>query len=575
MAYKDEYLKWLDNPSLDAEMKAELEAMKDDEKAIESAFFASLSFGTAGLRGVMGAGLYRMNKYTVARASKGLADFITESGKEAMEKGCAICCDSRNNSPEFAKITACVLAAAGIKVYLFDELRPTPELSYAIRHYGYQAGVNITASHNPKEYNGYKVYWDDGAQISPVIADKVSSYIEATDIFNVPTVDFEEAQKSGMITMLGKEVDEDFFAKILSHSINPGAVKAAADAFKVVYTPLHGAGYREVPEVLRRLGLKHILCVKEQMVTDGDFPTVASPNPENKEALTMAIAMAKENDIDLVIGTDPDADRVGTAVRNSSGEYVTLTGNQMGVLLLDYIIRCRREMGTLSDKAFAVTTIVSTRMAEAVAKANGVTMTYAFTGFKFLAERINTFTADGYQYLLGFEESYGYLPGNYARDKDAVGTSALIAEMAAYYHLQGKTLYDVMQECYAKYGCFGDLTLNLVMPGLDGLAKMARIMKSLRETPPAEIASFPVVAVADHLIGVKKTAAGEETLPEHLTKSNVLAFTLEGGAELIVRPSGTEPKIKVYVKACTDSEEKARALTETLADAFKKLTESL
>ena len=573
MAYKDEYRKWLDNPSLDPATRRELEAMKDDEKAIESAFFAPLSFGTAGLRGIMGAGLYRMNTYTVARATKGLADYIVESGREAMEKGCAVCYDSRNNSPEFAKISACVLAAAGIKVFLFDELRPTPELSFAIRRYGYQAGINITASHNPKEYNGYKVYWEDGAQIPPPVADKVSAYIEATDIFGVPLADFEDAKRSGLITMIGAEVDEAFYAEVLSHAINPDAVKAAADHFKVVYTPFHGTGYREVPEVLRRLGLKNILCVPEQMVIDGNFPTVASPNPENKEGFTIAIGIAKENDVDLIIGTDPDADRVGTVVRNSNGEYVTLSGNQMGVLLLDYVIRCRKEMGTLADKAFAVTSIVSTRMAEAVAKANDVTMDYCFTGFKFIADRMNRYLADGWQYLLGFEESYGYLLGDYARDKDAVGASAMIAEMAAYYHLRGKTLYDVMQECYAKYGYYAEQTMNLVMPGLDGLAKMAALMKSLRETPPAAIAGLPVLATADHLTGIKKTAAGEEPLPEHLRDSNVIAFTLEGGAELIVRPSGTEPKIKVYVMVHADTLEEADTLKAKLAEAFRKLAE--
>jgi len=571
MSYLSEYQRWLTLPTMDADLKAELIAMEGDDKAIKDAFHASLSFGTAGLRGIMGAGLNRMNRYTVARATLGLARNIALGGREACEKGCAIAYDSRNNSPLFARISACVLASQGIKVWLFDELRPTPELSFAIRKYGYAAGINITASHNPKEYNGYKVYGEDGAQLGPAAANRVSSFIEECDIFSVPMADFEEAKKQGLITILGKEADEDFLDCVLSCAINPQAVAASADSFKVVYTPFHGAGYRLVPEVLRRLGLKQIICVPEQMVIDGNFPTVASPNPENKEGFARAIEIARENNVDLIIGTDPDADRAGTVVRNAEGDYVTLSGNQMGVLLLEYIISNRKALGTLSDKAVAITSCVSTRMTEAVAKANGVTMDYCFTGFKFIADRMNHYLADGYQFLLGFEESYGYLMGDYARDKDAVGAAAMIAEMAAYYHQQGKTLYDVITECYNKYGFYSELTLNLVMPGLDGLDKMKKLMDSLHSQPPRELGGMKVLAVADHLSGIKKYADHEEALPSHLIGSNVVAFTLESGSEFIVRPSGTEPKVKVYLMTKASSYEEGEAIKARLAEAARAL----
>ena len=569
MSYMDEYQKWLSNPALDPALKSELEAMKGNEKAIEDAFFAPLSFGTAGLRGVMGAGINRMNRYTVAQATKGLSRYILSFGKEAAERGCAIAYDSRNNSPLFAEIVARVLAHDGVRVFLFDELRPTPELSFIIRRNGYIAGVNVTASHNPKEYNGYKVYWEDGAQLSDEIAAAVSEKIRETGLFDVELADFGEAKKQGLITILGKDTDEAFYEAILKTAINPDVIWEAAPGFKVIYTPFHGAGYREVPEILGRLGQASFYPVKEQMVIDGNFPTVKSPNPENKEGFAIAIAMAKEMDVDLIVGTDPDADRLGAVVRNAEGDYVSLTGNQIGVLLLDYIIRGRRENGTLSDKAVMITSCVSTRMAEAVAKANGVEADYCFTGFRFIAERMNKAAAEGKQFLLGFEESCGYLMGDYARDKDAVGAAAIVIEMAAYYHLRGKTLYDVMTECYAKYGYYSETTMNLVMPGVDGLEKIRGLMKSLREDPPAEIAGRAVTAVSDHLAGIRRNGNGSEALPAHLTGSNVLGFTLADGAEVLVRPSGTEPKVKVYVLTRGKSAEEAEAARNELSEACK------
>ena len=569
MAYLDEYQKWLEYPALDPALKEELEAMKGNEKAIEDAFFAPLSFGTAGLRGVMGAGINRMNRYTVAQATKGLSEYILSFGKETAERGCAVCYDSRNNSALFSEIVARVLAHEGIRVFLFDELRPTPELSFIIRRNGYVAGVNVTASHNPKEYNGYKVYWEDGAQLSDAVAGAVSERIRATDLFGVELADFEEAKRNGLITILGKETDEAFYEAILKTSINPGAIREAAPGFKVIYTPFHGAGYREVPEILRRLGQESFYPVKEQMVVDGNFPTVKSPNPENKEGFAIAIDMAKKMNVDLIVGTDPDADRLGAVVRNAEGEYVSLTGNQMGVLLLDYIIRARKENGTLSDKAVMITSCVSTRMAEAVADAGGVETDYCFTGFRFIAERMNKAVSEGKQFLLGFEESCGYLMGDYARDKDAVGAAAVAIEMAAYYHLRGKTLYDVLIECYRKYGYYSETTMNLVMPGVDGLERIRGLMKSLREEPPADIAGRAVAAVSDHLAGTRKSASGTEALPAHLTGSNVLGFMLADGSEVLVRPSGTEPKVKVYVLTRGKSAEEAEKTKSELTEACK------
>ena len=571
MSYMTEYQRWLSRPDLDPLLREELEAMKNDEKAIENAFFAPLSFGTAGLRGVMGAGINRMNRYTVAQATAGLAAYVNSFGKEAAEKGCAIAYDSRNNSTFFAEIASRVLAEEGIRVYLFDELRPTPELSFIIRKNGYQAGINITASHNPKEYNGYKVYGDDGAQLSTAAAAAVSERIRGIDLFAVKLADFEEAKKDGRITLLGKDADEAFYKAILDTVIDPDAVRKAED-FAIIFTPFHGAGYREVPEILHRIGLKNLTTVKEQMVLDGNFPTVKSPNPENKEGFAIAIDMAKKANVDLLVGTDPDADRLGAVVRTSDGGYESLSGNQMGVLLLDYIIKSRRERGTLSDRAVAITSCVSTRMAEAVAKANGVELDYCFTGFRFIAERMNRHLAEGKQFLLGFEESCGYLMGDYARDKDAVGAAAMVTEMAAYYHLRGKTLYDVLAECYETYGYFTEETMNLVMPGVDGLEKMRTLMKTLRETPPSEIAGFRTLKVSDYLTGAITGDGGdgkEEKLPAHLTGSDVLGFTLEGGAEVLVRPSGTEPKVKVYVMTRASSREEAERIKKTLTEACK------
>ena len=555
MSYQQEYEKWLNSSVLSEKEHEELLSIQGNDKEIESRFFAPLEFGTAGLRGTMEVGLRRMNVYVVRQTTQAFAKLILQEGEEAREQGVAISYDSRHHSTEFAEEAACVLAANGIKVYLFDDVTPTPELSFAIRFYGCVAGINITASHNPKEYNGYKVYWSDGAQLPPEHAAKVAALMEETDIFTgILTMPFDDAVASGKITMLSDETNEEFLACALSQVTAPEKIRAAADELKIVYTPFHGAGYKLVPEALKRLGMKHVYCVPEQMTRDGDFPTVKSPNPEDKDGFKDAIRLAKEKDANLIIGTDPDSDRVGIVLRNDQGEYVTLTGNQVGVLLLDYIINAKRENGTLSDKAAAITTIVSTNMATAVGKANGVEVFRTFTGFKFIAEIIKGFEDTGsHDYIFGFEESYGYLTGNYARDKDAVTATVLITEMAASYSLKGMTLYEAMQTMYQKYGYYEEKTFNLVMPGLDGLTRMANLMADLRKQPPVEIAGEKVLFALDYKTGERKNMETGAVEAMELKNSNVLAYELEDGTTFIVRPSGTEPKVKVYALVKGDS----------------------
>ena len=547
-SFKEEYQRWLDSPALsDAEWK-ELDAIRDDEKEIESRFFAPLEFGTAGLRGTMKVGLHHMNVHVIRWATQAFANVIVNEGEEAMKKGIAIAHDCRLNGEDFAREAACVMAANGIHVRIFDALRPTPELSFAVRYYGCTAGLNVTASHNPKEYNGYKVYWSDGAQLPPQHAEAIAKQMDSIDIFTgFKTCDFDEAVKQGLVEVIGEETDEAFLERVMAQAIDPEAVKQAADDLKIVFTPFHGCGYKLVPEALKRLGIKHLYPVPEQMVIDGSFPTVVSPNPENPEGFYLAIDLAKKVGSDLIIGTDPDSDRIGTMVRKGD-EYVTITGNQMGVLLLDYIIQARKAMGKLPANAGAVSSIVSTAMSRAVCEANGVHFEDTFTGFKFMAERIASWeAAKSYQYIFAFEESYGYMVGDYVRDKDAVTAAMLVAEMAAHYSMEGKTLLDAMNELYEKYGWFSEKTVNLVMPGLDGMRKMKAIMDDLRSNPPEEIAGETVIRLRDYLdgsINVKGLGKVDRT---PFFGSNVLYFELADGSSFIVRPSGTEPKIKVYL----------------------------
>lgn len=573
MDYMMEYSRWLSRPELNEGERAELQAVEHDKEEIESRFFGPLSFGTAGLRGVLGVGLYRMNRFTVGQATQGLANLIVENGAEAKKRGVAIAFDSRNFSPEFAQQAACILAANGIHVRLFDELRPTPELSFAIRHYGCIAGINITASHNPKEYNGYKVYWEDGAQLPPKEADVVAKEMAATDLFTgVKSGDFEAFKAEGLIEMLGSETDEEYLSQVLAVSVNPDCVRQVADEFKLVYTPFHGAGYRLVPEVLKRLGYKHILCVPEQMVIDGNFPTVASPNPENKEGFHLAIELAKANGVDLIIGTDPDADRTGIVLKDKSGEYITLSGNQVGVLLVDYVITARRLTGTMPENPAVLKSIVTTEMARAAAEKNGVACFDTFTGFKFLAEKIKEFEKTGsHQYIFAFEESYGYLCGDYARDKDAVTASMLIAEMAAYYRTQGKTLFDAMEEMYEKYGYFIEQTISITMPGVSGLTRMKELMAELRETPLTEVAGVPVAYARDYLPGTRTCVADGKTEQMELSGQNVLYYEMQGGTVFIIRPSGTEPKVKVYIMAKGEDKQQASDKVAAYVSAAREI----
>lgn len=566
MEYHEQYRRWLAFEGLDAESRTELESL--DEAEIRERFYAPLAFGTAGLRGIMGAGIQRMNRYTVNQTTQGLAD-VLQTIADAAEKGVAISYDCRINSETFARSAASILAANGIQVYLFEGMRPTPELSFAIRSLGCAAGINITASHNPKEYNGYKVYWSDGAQIGDEIAGQVSEAIQKCDIFTgARTMDYDAALQSGRIRLLGQETDEGFLNAALSCRLNPDS--AQNEDLQIVYTPFHGTGYRLVPEIFKRIGLKHVHCVPEQMQPDGNFSTVKSPNPEEIEGFRLAIALAKKTGSDLIIGTDPDADRVGLIVRRGDGEYVPLSGNQVGILLADYIIRTRRAAGTLPEKGMIVSTVVTSLMAQRICEANHVRYAESFTGFRFIAGRRAQMEEQGYEYLIGFEESYGYMVGDHCRDKDAVTVSMLIAEMAADYAKQGMTLYDAMEHLYAVYGAYAERTMNLQFPGVDGLESMRRLMSRLRTETPKTIGGTAVVAARDYQSGIRKLADGQtETMA--LSGSNVLYFELADGCVMIIRPSGTEPKIKLYILTRADSRAHACRLVEQYAEAAEAL----
>ena len=573
MSYRENYEKWLHSPALSAAEKAELESIQGDEKEIESRFFDQLSFGTAGLRGTMGVGLYRMNVHVVRHATQAFAQVILEEGAEAAARGVAVCFDCRNNSDVFAREAACVMAANGILARLFESLRPTPELSFAVREYHCIAGINVTASHNPKEYNGYKVYWEDGAQLPPKHADQVAKKMKELDVFDcVKTMDYDEAVSKGLITLMGEETDEKFLANVMEQVNDKAVVEKMADTFTMVYTPFHGTGYKLIPEALKRLGMKHVICVPEQMVIDGNFPTVVSPNPENPEGFYLAVDLAKKNNADFILGSDPDADRVGIMVRTKDDDFVVISGNQTGVLLLDYLIGAKRRTGKMPEKPVALKTIVTTEMARKVSEVNGLQCYDTFTGFKFLAEKKDKLENSGEgKVIFSYEESYGYMLGDYVRDKDAVSASVELSEMAAWYASQGMTLYDALQALFEKYGYYGEKTMNLVMPGLDGLKKMADLMANLRQNPPTEIAGVAVRQQKDYQDGsVVNVADGSKETME-LSGSNVLRYEMADGTSLIVRPSGTEPKVKVYILAngatkaeCDEKVAKYAAWAETL-----------
>ncbi|MEG0320897.1 MAG: phospho-sugar mutase [Oscillospiraceae bacterium] len=575
MNYKETFQKWLTSSALDKAENAELAAIVGDEKEIESRFFAPLEFGTAGLRGTMAVGLNRMNIHVIRHATQAFASVILAEGGDAADRGIAICYDCRNHSADFAREAACVMAANGIKVRIFDALRPTPELSFAVREYGCIAGINVTASHNPKEYNGYKVYWEDGAQLPPNHAAAIAKKMDELDIFaDVKTMAYENAVKASMITVLGAETDEKFMGHVLAQINDRESVAKVADTFKMVYTPFHGTGYKLIPEAIRALGVKHLFCVPEQMVLDGNFPTVVSPNPENPEGFTLAVALAKQEHADFILGSDPDADRVGIMVKNSAGEFVTISGNQTGVLLLDYLIGAKKRAGTLPKNAVALKTIVTTEMARKVAEVNGIRCFDTFTGFKFMAEKKNALESTGEgKVIFSYEESYGYMLGDYVRDKDAVTAALIITEMAAFYATQGKTLYDALCDLFVKYGYYGEKTLNLVMPGLDGLQKMKDLMANLRKNPLTEIAGVAVTLRKDYADGTETEVATGKVTQMELTGSNVLKYKLADGTDLIVRPSGTEPKVKVYVLATGENKaqcDEKLAKYETWSETLKK-----
>lgn len=573
MDYRKEYERWLDSPALSEAEWQELDAIRGDEEEIKSRFRGPLEFGTAGLRGIMGVGLARMNGHVVRWATQAFAGLIVAEGNEARRKGVVVCYDCRHNSREFAMEAACVCAANGIHVRIFESLRPTPELSFAVLEYGAAAGINITASHNPRQYNGYKVYWSDGAQLPPHHAEAVARRMSEIDIFtDISTMPFDEAADAGMIEYIGGETDELFLKNVMAQAIDPACVKAVADQFPVVYTPFHGAGHKLVPEALSRLGVTKIHPVPEQMVLDGDFPTVESPNPENPEGFALAVALARKTGSALIIGTDPDSDRVGVMARGKDGDYHPLTGNQTGALLTDYVITARRRADTLPQDAAVLSTIVSTDMVRAICEQNGVHYEQTFTGFKFMAEKLSQYAREGsYRYILAFEESYGYMTGDYVRDKDAVTASMLIAEMAAYYCQQGMTLLDALEALYDKYGCFTERTINIAMTGADGPERMEALMTRLRTAPPAELAGGRVIRLRDYRDGTITVPGLGPVGHTDISGSNVLYFELENDVNFIIRPSGTEPKVKIYILARGEDRDSCRRKAETAAEHAAQL----
>ena len=572
--YETEYKRWLESSALTLEEKEELRKISDNDEAKQLRFSSLMDFGTAGLRSTMYLGTANMNRFTVAQTTRGIAALVKlEKGEE---RGVAICYDSRNNSEFFAKIAASVLAGEGIKVYIFDGLRPTPELSFAVRELNTLAGINITASHNPKEYNGYKAYWEDGAQLAPEQAKIVSEERAKFDVLDLSgLMDYGEAKNVGLVTELGADFDEIYLSKVLKTMSNPDVVREVADELKVVYTPLHGAGYKLVPEIFEKVGLKYLYTVPEQMKIDGNFPTVAKPNPEYKEVFELGIKIANEVGSDLVIATDPDSDRVGVMTRTKDGSFATISGNQMGALLLDYVIAQKKALGTLTKNAYCVKSIVSTEMANKIAEENGIVIHSVLTGFKFIGEVIKNYEARGEEdgFLLGFEESYGYLLGSYARDKDAVGASMSILEMTAYYKKQGLTLSDALDKLYDKYGFFAEKTIDIYMEGLDGIEKRKKVMSGLRDSAPVSFGEYKVKTVTDYKANTVKDVESGEISALGEPTSDVLIYTLESNDKVIVRPSGTEPKIKIYIlahdsdKAALDSKcalfaERARKLAD-------------
>lgn len=566
MDYKELYKDWLENPYFDENTKAELKEIQQDEKEIKERFYKELEFGTAGLRGIIGAGTNRMNIYTVRKTTQGLANYIAAVNGQA--KGVAIAYDSRRMSPEFAKEAALCLAANGVKAYIFETLRPTPELSFAVRELGCIAGINITASHNPPEYNGYKVYWEDGAQITPPHDSGIMAEVQKVVNYNeVKTMDEEAAKAAGLLAVIGKEIDDAYMEALKSQVIHADAIKAMAKELKIVYSPLHGTGNIPARRVLKELGFENVYVVKEQELPDGEFPTVSYPNPEADEAFELGLKLAKEVDADLVLATDPDADRLGVRVKDSkTGEYHTLTGNMSGCLLADYELGQKKEVyGKLPEDGAVISTIVTTNMAAAIAKHYGVEFIEVLTGFKYIGQQILGFETKGKgSYLFGFEESYGCLIGTHARDKDAIVATMALCEAAAYYKTKGMTLWDAMVAMYEKYGYYKDDIQSITLKGIEGLEKIQTILENLRKNPPTEIGTYKVLSARDYKADTVVNMETKEVTDTGLPSSNVLYYDLNDDAWVCVRPSGTEPKIKIYygIKGTSlqDADEKSAAL---------------
>ena len=572
MEYKSIYESWLSNPYFDEATKKELEAIKSDENEIKERFYKDLEFGTAGLRGIIGAGTNRMNVYTVRKATQGLANYINK--QDVASKSVAIAFDSRRMSPEFADEAALCLAANGIKAYVFESLRPTPELSFAVRELKCIAGINITASHNPPEYNGYKVYWEDGAQITPPHDSGIMSEVKAVTYYNnVKTMDKEEAKKAGLYEVIGTAIDDRYMEELKKQVIHWDSIKEAQKDIKIVYTPLHGTGNIPARRVLKEIGFENVYVVPEQELPDGEFPTVSYPNPEAAEAFELALKLAKEKDADLVLATDPDADRLGVYVKDTkSGEYITLTGNMSGCLLADYVIGQKKEKEGLPEDGALIKTIVTSNMADAIAKHYNVKLIEVLTGFKFIGQQILGFEQSGKgEYLFGFEESYGCLIGTHARDKDAIVATMALCEAAAYYKTKNMTLWDAMLEMYEKYGYYKDGIKAIGLSGIEGLEKIQNIMNTLRENTPEEIGGYKVLSARDYKMDTVKDMATGEVTSTGLPSSNVLYYDLSDNAWMCARPSGTEPKIKFYFGVVGESLEDADMKSEAFAKSVEEM----
>lgn len=576
MDYQKRYREWLENDYFDADTKAELTAIKENDNEIKERFYKDLEFGTAGLRGVIGAGTNRMNIYTVRKATQGLANYILKNGAEG--RGVAIAYDSRRMSPEFADESALCLAANGIKAYVFESLRPTPELSFAVRKLNCIAGINITASHNPPEYNGYKVYWEDGAQITPPHDTGIMAEVEAvTDYATVKTMSLEAAKEAGLYEVIGEAVDDAYMEELKKQVIHQDAIDQMNKDLKIVYSPLHGTGNIPVRRILKELGFENVYVVKEQELPDGNFPTVSYPNPEAKEAFELGLKLAKDVDADLVLATDPDADRLGVYVKDTkSGEYKVLTGNMSGCLLADYEISQTKAVKGLPKDGCLIKSIVTSNMAKAIAESYGVKLIDVLTGFKFIGQQILEFEKTGIgTYLFGFEESYGCLIGTYARDKDAIVATMALCEAAAYYKTLGKTLWDAMIDMYEKYGYYKDDIQSITLKGIEGLEKIQNILETLRKEPPAEIGGYGVQRARDYKAGTIKDLRTGETSDTGLPASNVLYYELENDAWVCVRPSGTEPKVKFYYGVKGTSLEDADQRSAVMGEAVLAMVNAM